>query len=337
VIETKVARVTYAQPWTAYNRAQTTEKDQFCTLLRDLVASVPSPEHKRGRPPLPLSDMIFSAAFKVYSTVSARRFMSDLRHATALGLIDRLPHYNSIFNVLDKESLTPVLSDLIIRAALPLKALETDFSVDSTGFGLQSFYRHFSAKYGRDTERRRFLKVHAMIGTKTNVVTAVTVTDEHDGDAPMLPALVTSTAGHFNVERVSADKAYASRLNFGVIESVGATPYVPFKSTHRGDTDSPMWNRLFHYFNMERDTFLMHYHKRSNVESTFSAMKRKFGDTIRSKTPTAQKNEALLKVLCHNIVCVIHEIEQSGAVAMFPALACPRNVTAAQEPFELKG
>jgi hypothetical protein len=175
VIETRAARVTYSQPWSAYNKAQTTEKDQFCTLLRDLVSDVPSPEQKRGRPSLPLSDMIFAAAFKVYSTVSGRRFMSDLRNATALGMIDKTPHYNSIFNVLDKESLTPILHELITRSALPLKALETDFAVDSTGFGLQSFYRHFSAKYGRESEHRAFLKVHAMIGTKTNVVTAVTV------------------------------------------------------------------------------------------------------------------------------------------------------------------
>ncbi len=333
VIETRAARVTYSQPWSAYNRAQTTEKAQFCTLLRDLVSSVPSPKQKRGRPQLPLSDMIFSAAFKVYSTVSGRRFMTDLRTATTLGLIDKTPHYNSIFNVLDKDSLTPILQELITRAALPLKALETDFAVDSTGFGLQSFYRHFSAKYGRDVEHRRFLKVHAMIGTRTNVVTAVTVTDEHDGDAPMLPALVTETASRFNVERVSADKAYASRLNFGVIESLGATPFVPFKTNHRGDTDSPMWNRLFHFFHMNKDEFLMHYHKRSNVESTFSAMKRKFGDCIRSKSPVAQRNEALMKVLCHNIVCVIHEVQQSGAIATFPALApcCPKTIDAAQQ------
>ena len=72
VIETRAARVTYSQNWPAYNRAQTTEKEQFCVLLRDLVWSVPTPEQKRGRPSLPLADMLFSAAFKVYSTVSAR-------------------------------------------------------------------------------------------------------------------------------------------------------------------------------------------------------------------------------------------------------------------------
>ena len=60
-------------------------------------------------------------------------------------------------------------------------------------------------------------------------------------------------------------------------------------------------------------------------------MKRKFGDTIRSKSPVAQRNEALLKVLCHNIVCVIHEIHESGATAVFPSLAS-RKLTAKEPP-----
>src|SRR5690242_15797216 len=50
VIETRAARVTYSQNWPAYNAAQTSEKAQFCTLLRDLVSDVPTPEQKRGRP-----------------------------------------------------------------------------------------------------------------------------------------------------------------------------------------------------------------------------------------------------------------------------------------------
>jgi transposase len=337
IVETRAARVTYPQAWPAYNKAQTTEKAQFCTLLRDLVADVPSPEYKRGRPSLPLGDMIFSAAFKVYSTVSGRRFMSDLKAAADNGLISALPHYNSIFNTLDNEALTPVLTELITRSALPLKSLETDFAVDSTGFGTQNFYRHFSAKYGKTMEKRRFLKVHAMIGTRTNVVTAVTVTDEHTGDSPMLAPLVTSTADHFDMERVSADKAYGSTFNFDLIESFGAQPLVPFKSsTVYGK--SATWNRLFHYFQFNRDEFLTRYHKRSNVESTFSAMKRKFGDTIRSKSPVAQRNEALLKVLCHNLVCVIHEVTASGATATFPALSagCPKKVQPAQQLFALE-
>jgi hypothetical protein len=34
----------------------------------------------------------------------------------------------------------------------------------------------------------------------------------------------------------------------------------------------------------------------------------KFGDALRSKTKTAQINEALCKVLCHNICCLIQSM-----------------------------
>lgn len=52
---------------------------------------------------------------------------------------------------------------------------------------------------------------------------------------------------------------------------------------------------------------MQQYHKRSNVESTVSLIKA-FGDSLRSKTETAQVNEALCKILCHNICCLIQSM-----------------------------
>ena len=71
---------------------------------------------------------------------------------------------------------------------------------------------------------------------------------------------------------------------------------------------------------------MQHYHKRSNVESTFAMIKAKFGDALRSKTKTAQVNEALAKVLCHSLVVLIHEISALGIEPVFWA-----EKTAAQE------
>lgn len=47
---------------------------------------------------------------------------------------------------------------------------------------------------------------------------------------------------------------------------------------------------------------MAHIHKRSNVETAFSMIKSKFGDSVRSKTDVGQVNEVLAKVLCHNIL-----------------------------------
>jgi predicted nucleic acid-binding Zn finger protein len=84
----KVTRKTYKQEWPAYNKAQTQEKAQFQYLLHQLCQGVGSPaQHGAGRRFLPLEDMIFAMAFKVYSTVSGRRFMTDLRDAHGKGYL----------------------------------------------------------------------------------------------------------------------------------------------------------------------------------------------------------------------------------------------------------
>jgi len=70
---------------------------------------------------------------------------------------------------------------------------------------------------------------------------------------------------------------------------------------------------------MNRAEFSATYHKRSNAESVFSSMKRKFSDAVRSKTPVSQTNEVLLKCLCHNLVCLIHEMHETGAPVAFTA------------------
>jgi transposase len=318
VTETRAVRMTYPQQWAAYNKAQTTEKETFCQLLRDLVADVPSPEQKRGRPALPLNDMLFAAAFKVYSTVSARRFMTDLRDAQMKGLIARTPHYNSIFNVLEKPDVTPIIKALITKSAMPLKSLESNFAVDSTGFGTQNFYRHFTAKYGRELTQHDYVKLHALVGTRTNVIASAEITERYTNDAPMLETLVQNARENFSIEQVAADKAYSSRKNAELLDEAGIRALIPFKSNAKPERSnrtksSEAWIKLYHFFELHREEFLAAYHTRSNVESTFSAIKRKFGDTVRSKTRTAQINETLLKVLCHNIVCVIHEMHESGS------------------------
>src|SRR5256885_1247523 len=86
---TETIKRTYPQQWPAYNAAQVAEKDRFQILLRALCGGTGEPPQDRGRPRLPLADVVFSAAFKVYSTVSGRRFMSDLREAHRRGFLTR--------------------------------------------------------------------------------------------------------------------------------------------------------------------------------------------------------------------------------------------------------
>lgn len=68
---------------------------------------------------------------------------------------------------------------------------------------------------------------------------------------------------------------------------------------------------------------MANYHKRSNVESTFSMLKRKFGAYVRSKKPVAQTNEILCKVLYHNLSVLVHSIYELGLEPVFWAKKTP--------------
>jgi hypothetical protein len=71
--------------------------------------------------------------------------------------------------------------------------------VDSTGFGTQCFYRHFTAKYGHDQYSRNYLKLHALIGTKTNVIAAASITDRDGHDSPQFKPLLEVGAETFDI------------------------------------------------------------------------------------------------------------------------------------------
>lgn len=330
----KVTRKTYPQVWPAYNAAQTQEKRLFLYLLHQLCQGVGSPAQNNGRPRYSFEDMIFAMAFKVYSTVSGRRFMTDLRDAHAKGYMEGLPCYNSIFNYFESETLTPYLQMLIEESALPLAAIEEDFAVDSSGLSTGVYIRWNDAKWGNKTRelfggtgyiigKKDWLKIHITTGVKTNVVTAVEVTDAHGGDSPQFPKLIERTAQNFTMRQVSADGAYLSGNNLKTVVDNHAMPYIPFhsNSTGSGKNQSKLWKSMFHYYSYNQERFMRNYHKRSNVESTFHMIKSKFGDKLRSKTRTAQINEALCKVLCHNICCLIQSMFELNLKPKFWSVA----------------
>jgi transposase len=87
--------------------------------------------------------------------------------------------------------------------------------------------------------------------------------------------------------------------------------YVPFK-TNSVLCNTPPWDRMLHHFLMLRDEFLARYHKGSNIESTFSAIRRAFGDSLRSRNDAAMVNEALAKIVGFNLTCVIQEWYKLG-------------------------
>jgi hypothetical protein len=129
------------------------------------------------------------------------------------------------------------------------------------------------------------------------------IADRFAADIKYFKLLVDATAKNFALSEVSADKAYLSAANLQTV--ITTMVCLPFRSRAIA---CPLGHRI----KAARGGVEEECHKRSNVESTFSMIKAKFGDSLRSKTKTAQVNEALCKILCHNICCLINPFSNSA-------------------------
>jgi hypothetical protein len=324
-----------------WDHCQMVEKTRFQELLFDLLRGVVEPVRKivGGRIPNPLRDQLFACAFKVYSTVSLRRFNCDLVDARAKGYLSKDIHPVKVGAFMESEELTGALESLILQSSLPLRHCETTFAPDSSGFSTSRFVRWFDEKYGAERSGRAFVKAHVMTGTKTNVVTAIIIDGPNTADCPQFKPLVETTAKNFAIAEVSADKAYLSRENLEQIHRLGGTAFIPFKVNSVPGEAGTIWEKMFSYFQFRRDDFLKFYHKRSLVETTFSMVKAKFGDSVRSRSDVAMKNEVLLKFLCHNICCLIAAQAELGIEPVFwgeeKAAPAKEVATATEAPVEL--
>ena len=322
-IKNERVRLTYKQAWGVYNDAQTSEGKLFDELLADLVKEVddPRPIQIHGRPHLDFNIALYVAIKKVYSQMSSRRSMSLFGIAKEKGYLEDVPHFNAMSKLLNREDVTPILHNLIAITSAPLRAVESGFAVDSSGFATRSFGAYCEGKYG-SKRARRWLKAHVSVGVKTNIVTAIETTDESGTDSPQfIPLIQTTVDNGFNVKEAYGDKAYLSRDNFAFVDSLGGVLYIPFKdnSTSKPKGNSHIWRKMFHYFEFNKEEFLQHYHKRSNVETAFSAIKKKLGETLKSKNHTSQVNELLCKFVAYNMLVLIQEMHELGIEPNFNA------------------
>ena len=321
-LETKAVQVKYTQDWTAYNKAQTNEGEHFRVLLRDLCDTIVEPPPQRtGRPRLPLSDMVFAMGIKVYSHKSGRRSISFIKDAKDKGLIDRIPHFNSLLRYMEKPEMNEVLRELIQLSALPLVPVEHDFAVDSSGFSTSYYHRWYSHKHQREIEEAIWVKNHICTGVKTNIVTDAIATEHIGNDSPHLKPLIENTAEYFAIREVSGDKAYLSKGNLRLVNSLGGMPFIPFKKNSVAHNSKQkhdyLWEKMYYYFRYNCSDFLKHYHKRSNVETTFSMLKGNYGASVNGRKARSQCNEVLVKILVHNIVVLIQEMYELGIVVDF--------------------
>ncbi|MCS7094122.1 MAG: transposase [Candidatus Aenigmarchaeota archaeon] len=258
--------------------------------------------------------MIKCCCIKVFNCFSSRRTISELQLAYALGYIKTIPHFNSINNYMNNPEITQYFEQLYKILAFPLVEVESIFAIDSTGFSLPHKVKWLEIRLkGKWRYSKDYKKLHIITGVNTNIVTAVKITEGYKHDIKEFEPLVRETAKKFRIKEICADTGYLSRKNCDIAHEIGAIPFIlPKKDTRIKSRGSYNWLRMVRLWHDNLELFKQHYHKRSNVESTFSMIKRKFLSFVRSKTDIAQTNELLCKVICHNASVLVNSIFELG-------------------------
>lgn len=298
--------------WHNYNESQTKEKALFVNILNDICDLIEEKSHDSvGRKPAKTRDIIFALVLKQYLNTSSRRVQSDLKLFKETGFMDSDIPFNTLLDHFKRRELKTILRELIEISALPLKQIEFDFAIDSTGFSTSRYKTFFNMKHMGEGRWRQYRKCHAVCGVKTNIITSVEITEGYVNDQTQFIPLANDTARNFEIRDFCADKGYLSSKHFALIKELGGQAFIPFKKNTSGkcsDNNRSYFKSAFKFFKENRKQYLEHYHKRSNIESSFSMIKRRFGNHVKCKKEISQDNEILGKVLAHNICVLVQEI-----------------------------
>jgi len=318
-------RRTYPQH-PSYHIAQGEESRLVVKLLRDLVSEIPDFPRPPGVPgpvPISLADQAFCSLLKVYNGKSGRLSKAAFVDAVERGHLEAAPSFMVLSRFLTRPEATQILYRLLSISASPLASLEDGGVVapDSSGIQTTWFGGWREDKHG-ERRTRRWLSAHVLGGTRTHVIIRAIVTDANAGDSPRFePLLRGALEDGFHPGMVVADRGYLAEANYALAKELGIEARIPFKSNSRNRAGnrgrSRAWRDAFYLFQTKREEFDSDYHKRSNVESIFSALKRKFGENVRSRNPTAQVNEILCKLICYNLSVVVHEMFEHGIAPTF--------------------
>jgi hypothetical protein len=150
----------------------------------------------------------------------------------------------------------------------------------------------------------KWIKLHFLCGLDSYSILAARATRWTEADVKYLrPLLETAVGLDFEIKGVAADRGYVSKENHRFIHSLGAKAQITFKRNNRKSKNGsdPVWDANLERFRSMQEGDTTAEYSRILIEDVNWMIKSRFGEKVRGITETAQFNEALLKVVCHNL------------------------------------